>query len=241
MNITIGLSYAPPDIPKYNKYVEALEHAAKTLGHEVEVINLSQTPEQIDNVDGILFTGGADVDPKYYNKPELLPLCNDIPDEARDTNEFAFAKKADERNLPILGICRGLQLLNVHYGGTLIADLEHSGLPSHSKVDGHDRPHEVTIEPGTLLMKITRETDGGVASAHHQAIDAVAPGMQVSSRSSGDNVIEAIEWKDPEKKPYFLAVQWHPERMDLESPLSRPLFENFIENVAMSKLLRGRM
>lgn len=241
MNITIGLSYAPPDIPKYNKYVEALEHAAKKLDHEVEVINLSQAPEQIESVDGILFTGGADVDPKYYNKPELLPLCNDTPDEARDINELSFAKTADERNLPVLGICRGLQLLNVHYGGTLIADLEHNGLPSHSKIDGHDRPHQVAIEPGTLLMRITRETDGGVASAHHQAIDTVAPGMQISSRSIGDNVIEAIEWKDPEKKPYFLAVQWHPERMDLESPLSAPLFENFVENIAMSKLLRGRM
>lgn len=241
MNITIGLSYAPPNIPKYNKYVEALTHAAKKLEHEVEVINLSQAPEAIDTIDGILFTGGADVDPKYYNKPELLPLCNDTPDEARDTNEFSFAKRADERNLAILGICRGLQLLNVHYGGTLIADLEHDGFPSHSKIGVNDRPHEVIIEPGTLLMRITRETEGGVASAHHQAIDALAPGMQVSSRSVGDNVIEAIEWKDPEKKPYLLAVQWHPERMNFESPLSAPLFENFVENVAMRKLLRGRM
>jgi putative glutamine amidotransferase len=241
MNITIGLSYAPPSSPKYNKYVVALLHAAQKLEHELTVINLSEFPDTIESVDGILFTGGADVDPTYYNKPELLPLCSDRPIESRDTNEFTFATKADERNLPILGICRGIQLLNVHYGGTLIADLEHSGLPSHSKIGDNDRPHEVVIEPGTLLMKITRETEGGVASAHHQAIDAVAPGMQVSSRSVGDNVIEAIEWKEPEKKPYFLAVQWHPERMDLDSPLSAPIFENFVENVAMSKLLRGRM
>lgn len=241
MDITIGLTYAPQTTPKYLKYVNALTYAAKKLGHNVETINLADTPHEIESVDGILFTGGADVDPKYYNKPELLPLCNDTPDVTRDTNEFEFAKKADERKLPVLGICRGIQLLNVHYGGTLIADLENIGLPSHSKVGTDDFLHTVTIEPGTLLKRITGVLEETVASAHHQAIDEVAPGMTVSSRSTGDKVIEAIEWKEPEKKPYFLAVQWHPERMDIDSKLSAPIFENFIENVAMSKLLRPRM
>jgi putative glutamine amidotransferase len=241
MKLYIGLSYAPTDQPKYNKYTLALENAAKNLEHVIEIVNLTENPAEIEKVDAVLFTGGADIDPKYFKRPDLLPLCTDTPDPMRDTNELAFAARADERKLPIFGICRGLQLLNVHYGGTLIADLEHGGLPSHSKISGHDRLHSVDIEPGTLLMRITRDNEGEVASAHHQAIDEVAPGMAISARSKGDGVVEAIEWKEPEKKPYFLAVQWHPERMDLDATLSRPLFENFIENVALHKLLRDRM
>lgn len=240
MKITIGLSYAPLDRQKYNKYAVALQKAAEHLEHELTVINLSSSPKKIGTVDGILFTGGADVAPERYNKPELRDVCE--VDEKRDELEFSLAAKADERKLPILGICRGLQLLNVHYGGTLIADMPSAGLPSHSKINDNDITNGVHIEPGSLLKRITGQIESDVASAHHQAIDDVAPGMSVSARATDDpRIIEAIEWKDQDKKPYFLAVQWHPERMDLDRPLSAPLFENFIENVAMAKLLAPRM
>ena len=240
MKLHIGLSYIPEGNTKYQKYSDALRKAGEVIGHEVVTSDLSAHPELISKIDGILFTGGADVEPALYGKPELREQCEDI-DPIRDTKEFEFAKKADELGLPIFGICRGLQLLNVHYGGTLIADLESTGKPPHNKNEGKDRRHNVHLEPGKLVKKISRVSDGNVTSAHHQAIDELAPGMAISAKSSDDNVIEAIEWNDQSGKPYFLAVQWHPERMEYEEPLSGALFESFLWEVAAQKMLGTRM
>lgn len=244
MKLTIGLSYAPENEPKFRMYTEALTHAAESLGYELEVIALDATPSLVSQIDGIVFTGGHDVYPERYGKAEETEFCHDL-DAERDEHEFALATAADEKKLPVLGICRGLQLLNVHYGGTLIVDLERAGYGSHSKVkieDGLvDREHEVHVEPGTTLKRLTRTAEAPIASAHHQVIDKLAPGMQISARSSGDEVIEAIEWADPKNKPYFIAVQWHPERMAYEKPLAGELFEGFLTEVAMHKLLKERL
>ena len=240
MKLHIGLSYAPDSNIKYQKYSDALLKAGEIIGHEIITSDLSEHPELITTIDGIVFTGGADVDPILYNRTELRTQCDDI-DPIRDKNEFEFAKKADELQIPIFGICRGLQLLNVHYGGSLIADLESSGKPSHKKIEGKDRRHDVHLEPGKLVKKVSRVANGNVTSAHHQAIDALAPGMAVSAKSSEDDVIEAIEWNDQSGKPYFLAVQWHPERMEYEEPLAGALFESFLWEVAAQKMLGGRM
>ena len=240
MKLHIGLSHAPLNIPKYGRYADAIAKAAKELGHEITVTDLSNNPKLIDEIDGIIFTGGSDVDPVRYRKSELRSLCEDINSE-RDTYEFEFAEKADAQHIPIFGICRGLQLLNVHYGGTLIVDLPTSGKPSHSKVDGIDKRHQVHLEPGRLIKKLSGVSDGSVTSAHHQAIDQIAPGMIVSAKSSDDGVIEAIEWNDQSSRAYFLAVQWHPERMEFGEPLAGRLFENFLGEVAMQKLLLDRI
>jgi putative glutamine amidotransferase len=240
MKLHIGLSYAPESNPKSQKYSDALRKAGEVLNHEILISDLSTHPELIFDIDGIVFTGGVDVDPMRYNKPELCIQCEEI-DDARDSNEFQLAKKADELELPIFGICRGLQLLNVYYGGSLISDLETAGKSSHKKIDGKDRRHNVHLEPGKLVKKISRITDGNVTSAHHQAIDELAPGMTISAKSSADDVIEAIEWNDQSGKPYFLAVQWHPERMQYDEPLSGALFESFLWEVAAQKMLSGRM
>ncbi|MBS1902628.1 MAG: gamma-glutamyl-gamma-aminobutyrate hydrolase family protein [Bacteroidetes bacterium] len=240
MKISIGLSYAPASTSKYQRYTSSLMSAAATLGHELEVIDLSEHPDAIERVDGIVFTGGADVDPIRYHNEAARAQCEDI-DEVRDRNEFAFAQRADERRLPIFGICRGLQMLNVHYGGTLIADLPSAGYLPHSKIDAADRRHEVHVEPGTLLKRLTRRTTSEVTSAHHQAIETPAPGMKISARSEADGVVEAIEWDDKEHKPFFLAVQWHPERMDFDEPLAGELFEQFVSETAMHALLAHRM
>src|SRR5690348_8302174 len=124
MKLHIGLSFVKKNDSHYNNYTKAIEHAAKELGHEVTVSDLGDHPELIGEVDGIVFTGGADVDPVRYGKPELAAVSK--IEKNRDEIEFALAEKADERKLPIFGICRGLQLLNVHYGGTLIADLSNN-------------------------------------------------------------------------------------------------------------------
>jgi putative glutamine amidotransferase len=240
MKLHIGISFVKKNDPHYGNYRNAILHAAKELGYEVQVTDLSDHPEMISDIDGIVFTGGADVDPVRYGKPELRALCKNIEDD-RDAIEFEFADKADELGLPILGICRGLQLLNVHYGGTLIADLETSGKPSHSRIGVEDRRHEVHIEAGTLLKKITGVFDGEVTSAHHQAIDQLGPGLEISAKSFSDDVIEAIEWSDKSKRPYFMAIQWHPERMNFDERLAGLLFENFLANVAAQKMLAARI
>ncbi len=240
MNITIGLSYAPKEKMSTQYYSDALLHAASRQEVELEVIDLNSLPQKINDVDGIVFTGGADVDPIRYGKESEREFCEEINPE-RDEMEFAFADKADERKLPIMGICRGLQLLNVHYGGTLIVDLPRAGKLPHTKINGVDSRHEVHVEAGTLLKKITRQLDAAVTSAHHQAIDQIAPGMKVSAHSSEDNVIEAFEWADQQQKPYLLAVQWHPERMDFDESLSGNLFENFLSEVTARKILAERM
>jgi putative glutamine amidotransferase len=240
MKLHIGISFVKKNDPHYGNYRNAILNAAKALSYEVDITDLPDHPEMISEIDGIVFTGGADVDPARYGKPELRVSCKNIEDD-RDAIEFEFADKADKRGLPILGICRGLQLLHVHYGGTLIADLEASGKLPHTRIGSEDRRHEVHIEPGTLLKKITRVFDGEVTSAHHQAIDELAPGLEISAKSSVDNVIEAVEWIDKSKKPYFMAVQWHPERMGFDETLSGPVFENFLSNVAAHKMLAVRI
>jgi len=238
MKLLIGISFVKKNDPHYGNYSKAILHAAKALGYEVEIPELSEHPEDITRVDGIVFTGGADVDPDRYGKPELRAISKIEPE--RDNIEFELADKADERKLPILGICRGLQLLNVHYGGTLIADLEKSGKPYHTKINGEDRRHDVHLEPGKLVKKVAHISDGSVTSAHHQAIDELAPGLAISAESD-DGVIEAVEWNDQSTKPYFLAVQWHPERMNFDEPLAGSLFESFLWEVAAQKTLSERI
>ena len=185
--------------------------------------------EELSACDALLLPGGGDPDPLLYGKTELRPVC-DI-DDARDALELAAIRAAIETGLPILGICRGLQILNVALGGTLIADLPSSGFDGHHRITGEDRVHDITIDPGTLLEKITGEANGWVNSAHHQGIDIVAPRLMVSARSS-DGLPEALEWKAPAGKPFLLALHWHPERLPHEHPLVDPVGRAFLDAVS---------
>ncbi|MEI8133887.1 MAG: gamma-glutamyl-gamma-aminobutyrate hydrolase family protein [bacterium] len=239
MTLLIGLSFIKKNDPHYQKYTDALVHAGNNLEHEILIRDLSEEISLVESIDGIVFTGGADVNPDRYGKPELAFLCPHIEND-RDEIEFQIAAAVEKRNLPTLGICRGLQLLNVYHGGTLIADLVHAGKLSHSKIHQTDLRHDVITEPGKLLRKITCTSESSVASSHHQAIDQLAPGLISSAKSAADGVIEAIEWNDQSAKPYFLAVQWHPERMDYEESLSGPIFESFLWEVAANKILGRR-
>lgn len=239
MKLTIGLSYAPSDNPKYDWYRTALQNAARILEYDIELVDLSHGGN-ISEVDGILFTGGADVQPARYGKQAEEPYCGEI-DEARDQIEFQIAEQADAHSTPVLGICRGLQLLNVHRGGTLITDIESFGGASHRKVDGFDARHNVKIEPGSYLRHILSEGEGEVNSAHHQAAERVGEGLTASARAMSDGTIEALEWADATGKPFFLAVQWHPERMDFSERFAGRIFETFLWECAADKLLHKRM
>ncbi len=190
---------------------------------------------------GLVLSGGPDVAPERYEMPELRELCGVI-DEGRDAVEFALVECARESRIPTLGICRGAQLLNVAYGGTLTADIPQQ-IPAaleHRKIGDADSFHSVHVESGSILKSITRTMDGSVNSAHHQAVDRLASIFTPSARSA-DGVIEAFEWGDATLggKPFLLAVQWHPERMDYTNPFSLSVAQHFLYEVdAFASLIR---
>jgi putative glutamine amidotransferase len=240
MKLTIGLSYAPASNPKYQNYRNALTKAAQALEYEIEVVDLTSDPGRAAEMDGIVFTGGADIQPARYGKQAEERLCTEI-DEERDQKEFEIAEIAERESTPVLGICRGLQLLNVHRGGTLITDLETFGGAMHKKVEGNDTRHTVKVEPGSYLKRILREATGEINSAHHQAVERIGEGLVASARAEQDGTIEALEWADATGRPFFLAVQWHPERMDFEERFAGRLFETFVWEAAANKILKERI
>ncbi|MBI2876236.1 MAG: gamma-glutamyl-gamma-aminobutyrate hydrolase family protein [Candidatus Tectomicrobia bacterium] len=180
----------------------------------------------LDSLDGLLFTGGEDVHPEFYGET-VRPACGEI-DRERDELELGLARLALDRGLPLLGICRGLQLLNVVCGGTLYQDLrERPGtLPEHY-ADREERArlrHAVQILPGTQLSQIMGAAELQVTSTHHQLICRLGQGLEVGAVSP-DGAIEGIERPD---HPFFLAVQWHPERMADYDAHQRALFEALV-------------
>jgi putative glutamine amidotransferase len=214
--------------------IEDYRQSVLHVGGEVRVVDSSMSPAAIaDEVDGLLFTGGEDMAPARYGESPHASVVD--VDPARDAFEIALLAEARRRNLPILAICRGIQVLNVACGGTLVQDiptfvpgaLEHKlSVPPHKP---YDLAHEVWLDKDTLLARLMRERLSDADSCetnsrHHQAIKQVAPGFQVSA-TAPDGVIEAIE--DPAAR-FCLGVQWHPENFWRTGEF-RPLFEGFVE------------
>jgi len=151
-------------------------------------------------LDGLLLAGGSDVNPALYGAPP--GPATSPPDELRDRLEIALLGEALERDLPVLAICRGLQLLNVALGGTLLQHIE-----------GHKRPaeqeaHAIAIAPQSRVAAILGSDRHTVNSRHHQCVDRLADGLEATARATPDNIIEALELPG---KRFVLAVQWHPE------------------------------
>lgn len=199
-------------------------------GEEIEVVKLEVGSHDYKSCQGILLTGGTDVHPDAYDGDNDYPNKPDEWDEDRDQYEETVYKYAKVNKLPILAICRGLQLVNVIEGGTLIQDLGEKN-QAHKKEGTEDKYHTVTVDSRTLLGDATGAMSGEVNSAHHQAVDpeAVANTLVVNATSK-DDVIEGLEFKDKTNKGFMVAVQWHPERMkDKDSnALSRNLKKSFL-------------
>jgi putative glutamine amidotransferase len=170
-------------------------------------------------VQGLLLSGGTDVDPRLYGQ-EPEPQSED-PDGPRDRLEGRLLREALQKDLPVLGICRGLQYLNVFHGGTLV---QHHPRQATHRVRTPDRSlpaHDVIVRPGTRLAGILGEGRCGVNSRHHQAADRIPYQLQVSARAI-DGMVEALERKD---KTFVVAVQWHPEDQIQRDARQRKLFE----------------
>ena len=184
----------------------------------------------LDNVAGLVITGGEDVDPSHFGQA-AHPAAG-TPHAARDAYELALSRAAFENRVPTLAICRGAQVMNVALGGTLVQDIA-SQRPSTIEHDlserRRERVHTVDIDAGSGLANVIGTTRITINSSHHQSVDAVARDLRVTARSE-DGIIEAVEPRDTDW--WMLAVQWHPEELT-ETPedWDRRLFEAFARAV----------
>ena len=222
--ITIGIT----DCSKYANYENWI-----VAEPDVEVVKLGygkNNAKEAEQCDGIILSGGEDVHPRYYKKPEYESYCTEI-DEKRDAFEFAVLDQVEKHQLPLLGICRGLQVANVYYGGTLVPDIPSFGKFNHSRYSDRDRYHQIDVDTTSELFKITGVAKGEINSAHHQSAELIAKGF-VTNSLSADGIVEGIERQKSDGKPFFQLVQWHPERMtNLENPFSKKIKEAFINAV----------
>jgi len=208
----------------------AVEAIVKTGG--LPIILPSIDPEDVADYlslfDGVAFLGGADVDPTFFGEEPHVRLGKTY--RKRDLFEIELLKQAVAANKAILGICRGLQLINVGLGGTLYQDLSEDPTAQikHSQAAMGNQPsHHVTVVTGSTLATLTGERPY-VNSRHHQAIKDVAPSLRVTA-TADDQVIEALESKDSDQ---ILGVQWHPENMYKHHIESRQIFQNFVDRAA---------
>jgi putative glutamine amidotransferase len=186
--------------------------------------------EALAQCHGLFMTGGEDVYPAYYNKPEYVKQfrLSDL-DERRDAFELELLSRWQTLRIPLLGVCRGLQLVNVFRGGTLIPDLPSFGKFNHARFHQEPRYHSVAVDPNSLLYSLVHVYEGTVSSIHHQSIDRAGEGL-VASSLSPDGVVESIEWLNPQNQTPIQLVQWHPEIMpDQKSPFVKNILEYFIQ------------
>ncbi|MFN8571854.1 MAG: gamma-glutamyl-gamma-aminobutyrate hydrolase family protein [Gemmatimonadaceae bacterium] len=207
-------------------YVDAIERAGLLPIIIPPLNDPSDVHQVLAAVSGLVLSGGEDVDPLHYGE-DRHPATGD-PHPERDACELELARWARDHSLPTLAICRGVQLLNVSLGGTLIQDIPSliSNAESHEASQQRAaRTHAVHVEPDSHLAEALGTTDLRVNSIHHQALDRVAAGLRVTARAA-DGVIEGVEWSD--NNWWALGVQWHPEELtDTSEAWDRRLFAAF--------------
>lgn len=205
------------DIEFYNLYPMGLDSAIKIL----------------KACDGLILTGGRDVFPDCYGKIEDTARCGSF-DAYRDSLEFALIDVALISKMPIVGICRGEQILNVSQGGSLYIDIptDFDTTVMHRQKDWRNCYHEVFTVSTTSLAIISGVQYGKVTSNHHQGIEVLGEGLKISAYST-DSLPEAIEWEERGDKGFLMAVQWHPERMDTLHLLSAPIAKEFLKEARL--------
>lgn len=221
--------YGPTRFGQNGTYIDAVVRAGAAPLLIPQLTDRTLLRTLYDKLDGLLLSGGEDIDPVRYGEP-LHEKCGRITPE-RDETELTLARWAVDEKKPLLAICRGIQVLNVALGGSLYQDIQaqvpealpHTWYPDHPR---NLRPHQVAIAPGTCLARILETTSLAVNSLHHQAVKDVAPRLVVTALAP-DQIIEAVEAKD---HPFAVAVQWHPEELTPDDAGAQRLFDALIES-----------
>ncbi len=223
----VALSYAEVE-STYGRWLKSVDENVKLIS--LKGCSPEEAIEILATCDGVVFTGGADVSPAKYGKAFDSVRCK--IDYKRDSLEFKLITKSMDMKIPILGVCRGEQILNVAMGGSLIVDIPEDIGPkvTHRKKGGLV-VHRVSIDTTSVLYRISNGVSSSVVNSyHHQAVDVLADCFKASAYSA-DGVIEAIEWKDPVGKPFLVAVQWHPERLGKTNKLSYSIVKEFMKSM----------
>ncbi len=213
-------------------YVEAVLRAGGTPVLFPVTAKQNRISSLLDQVDGLLLTGGADVDPARYG--EMKRACCGNSSACRDAMEFPLCREALNRGMPVFAICRGMQLLSCVLGGNLYQDLaeEFGTVLQHARHDTPGDPvHEVRVHSGTLLSGIIGISPLPVNSRHHQGIREPGKGLRINA-AAPDGLIEGIEMPD---RPFVLGVQWHPESLSDRYPEHQKLFDAFVHSCAENR------
>lgn len=213
------MSTDPEPTVAQSKYMESLARAGAEM-RWVELNDPEQAVQDALTCDGLLLPGGGDMDPKFYGQ-ERIPACGE-PNLLRDAAEPLLLRAFLAADKPVLGICRGIQVMNAVLGGDLYQDIKPFEHLPHN--DHWAKVHTVTVRRGTLLSRILGQDTVLVNSQHHQAVDRVAPGFTLAALSE-DGIVEAIEKPDAR---FCLGVQWHPEWLSDADPAMQGLFDAFV-------------
>ena len=213
------MSTDPEPTVAQSKYMESLARAGAGM-RWVELSDPEQAVQDALTCDGLLLPGGGDMDPKFYGQ-ERIPACGE-PNPLRDAAEPLLLRAFLAADKPVLGICRGIQVMNAVLGGDLYQDIKPFEHLPHN--DHWAKVHTVTVRRGTLLSRILGQDTVLVNSQHHQAVDRVAPGFTLAALSE-DGIVEAIEKPDA---GFCLGVQWHPEWLSDADPAMQGLFDAFV-------------
>jgi len=230
MKIVVSVSDKEKAKDDQSPYYKALL-AVGVRPEDIEMVSPSQlSVPNMRDYDGVLFTGGKDINPKHYQETLKYPGLVEV-DEKRDAFEFELFDRAHRCRVPILGICRGVQMINVKFGGTLYQDLKQEFSPEPPARPDHNqsapRPeatHAVTLTDPDSALAETFKGSCLVNSLHRQAVKRLGRGLRVTAHSE-DGLVEAVESADA--YPFLVAVQWHPEEM-VDRPEARKLFEKFV-------------
>mgnify|MGYP002658313935 CR=1 FL=1 len=213
------MSTDPEPTVAQSKYIESLARAGARM-RWVELSDPEQAVQDALTCDGLLLPGGGDMDPKFYGQARI-PACGE-PNLLRDAAEPLLLRAFLAADKPVLGICRGIQVMNAVLGGDLYQDIKPFEHLPHN--DHWAKVHTVTVRRGTLLSRILGQDTVLVNSQHHQAVDRVAPGFTLAALSE-DGIVEAIEKPDAR---FCLGVQWHPEWLSDADPAMQSLFDAFV-------------
>lgn len=213
------MSTDPEPTVAQSKYIESLARAGAGM-RWVELSDPEQAVQDALTCDGLLLPGGGDMDPKFYGQARI-PACGE-PNLLRDAAEPLLLRAFLAADKPVLGICRGIQVMNAVLGGDLYQDIKPFEHLPHN--DHWAKVHTVTVRRGTLLSRILGQDTVLVNSQHHQAVDRVAPGFTLAALSE-DGIVEAIEKPDAR---FCLGVQWHPEWLSEADPAMQGLFDAFV-------------